>query len=91
MKEEKDIRAMVDEDIALGKAVWAASSYDSEVMGELFYHLMERYQDEIEDFVVIQQELEKISIAVETLQLWSEQMLAKGLIDVDKYNELMNK
>ena len=48
-------------------------------------------EDEIEDFVVIQQELEKISIAVETLQLWSEQMLAKGLIDVDKYNELMNK
>ena len=40
-------------------------------------------EDEIEDFVVIQQELEKISIAVETLQLWSEQMLAKGLIDVD--------
>ena len=48
-------------------------------------------EDEIEDFVVIQQELEKISNAVETLQLWSEQMLAKGLIDVDKYNELMNK
>ena len=48
-------------------------------------------EDEIEDFVVIQQELEKVSIAVETLQLWSEQMLAKGLIDVDKYNELMNK
>ena len=48
-------------------------------------------EDEIEDFVVIQQELEKISIAVETLQLWSEQMLAKGLIDVEKYNELMNK
>ncbi len=48
-------------------------------------------EDEIEDFVVIQQELEKISIAVETLQLWSEQMLAKGLIDVDKYNELMNQ
>ena len=51
MTEEKDIRAMVDEDIALGKAVWAASSYDSEVMGELFYHLMERYRDEIEDFM----------------------------------------
>ena len=48
-------------------------------------------EDEIEDFVVIQQELEKVSIAVETLQLWSEQMLAKGLIDVDKYNELTNK
>ena len=51
MTEEKDIRTMVDEDIALGKAVWAASSYDSEAMGELFYHLMERYKDEIEDFV----------------------------------------
>ena len=51
MTEEKDIRTMVDEDIAHGKAVWAASSYDSEVMGELFYHLMERYKDEIEDFM----------------------------------------
>ena len=51
MTEEKDIRVMVDEDIALAKAVWAASSYDSEVMGELFYHLMERYQNEIEDFM----------------------------------------
>ena len=51
MTEEKDICTMVDEDIALGKAVWAASSYDSEAMGELFYHLMERYKDEIEDFV----------------------------------------
>ena len=51
MTEEKDIRVMVDEDIALAKAVWAASSYDSEVMGELFYHLMERYKDEIEDFM----------------------------------------
>ena len=48
-------------------------------------------EDEIEDFIEIQKELEKISIAVETLQLWSEQMLAKGLIDVDKYNELMNQ
>ena len=32
--------------------------------------------DEIEDFIFIQEELEKISIAVETLQLWSERMLA---------------
>ena len=47
--------------------------------------------DEMEDFVMIQKELEKISIAVETLQLWSEQMLAKGLIDHDKYKELSNK
>jgi len=47
--------------------------------------------DELEDFIFIQEELEKISIAVETLQLWSEQMVAKGLIDVEKYNELKNK
>ena len=48
-------------------------------------------EDEIEDFVMIQRELEKISIAVETLQLWSEQMLAKGLIDNNKYSELVSK
>lgn len=48
-------------------------------------------EDEIEDFVTIQRELEKISIAVETLQLWSEQMLAKGLIDNNKYSELISK
>ena len=48
-------------------------------------------EDEIEDFVMIQRELEKISIAVETLQLWSEQMLAKGLIDNNKYSELISK
>ena len=40
---------------------------------------------EIDDFVDIQEELEKISIAVETLQLWSEQMLANGSINVEKY------
>lgn len=41
--------------------------------------------DEIEDFIHIQNELERISITVETLQLWSEKMLANGLIDVKKY------
>lgn len=48
-------------------------------------------EDEIEDFVFIQKELERISVAVETLQLWAEQMLAAGLIDAEKYNELMHK
>lgn len=43
-------------------------------------------RDEIEDFIYIQEELERISITVETLQLWSEQMLAKGVIDIDEYN-----
>ena len=51
MTEEKDFRTMVDEDIAHAEAVWDASSYDSEAMGELFYRLMETYQEEIEGFV----------------------------------------
>lgn len=43
-------------------------------------------KDEIEDFINIQKELEKISITVETLQLWTERMIATGKIDVEKYN-----
>ena len=41
--------------------------------------------DELEDFIYIQEELERISIAVETLQLWSERMLATGVIDAGQY------
>lgn len=41
--------------------------------------------DELEDFVFIQEELEKISIAVETLQLWCERMLDTGIIDRAQY------
>ena len=48
-------------------------------------------EDEIADFVLIQEELEKISITVETLQLWSERMLARGFIDMDVYNKYKNK
>lgn len=47
-------------------------------------------EDEIEDFVHIQKELERISITVETLQLWSERMLATGTINMDAYNKFMN-
>jgi hypothetical protein len=50
--------------------------------------------DEVEDFIEIQDELERISLAVETLQLWSEQKLASGDIDMDAYNaakERMNR
>lgn len=47
--------------------------------------------NELEEFIDIQEELEKISITVETLQLWSEQMLANGSIDVVSYNELKSK
>ena len=41
--------------------------------------------DELADFVHIQEELEKISIAVETLQLWCERMLDTGAIDKVQY------
>ena len=41
--------------------------------------------DELADFVQIQDELEKISIAVETLQLWCERMLDTGAIDPEQY------
>ena len=47
--------------------------------------------DELEDFIFIQEELERISIAVETLQLWSEKMLATGAIDEARYNAHKNK
>ena len=41
--------------------------------------------DEIDDFIHIQEELERISVTVETLQLWAEKMLANGVIDPDQY------
>lgn len=47
--------------------------------------------EEIEDFVYIQKELERISVTVETLQLWSEQMLATGAIDMEIYNDYKNR
>lgn len=42
--------------------------------------------DEIDDFIYIQGELERISVTVETLQLWSERMLANGVIDPEVYH-----
>lgn len=47
--------------------------------------------DELEDFLFIQQELERISVAVETLQLWSERMLATGAIDPELYRACREK
>ena len=47
--------------------------------------------DEIDDFIYIQEELERISITVETLQLWAEKMLANGVIDAEVYNARKNK
>ena len=47
--------------------------------------------DELDDFIFIQEELERISITVETLQLWAERMLATGAIDAEKYNARKKK
>lgn len=46
---------------------------------------------EIDDFVSIQEELEKISIAVEALQLWTEQMVANGAINMEQYEKRRNR
>lgn len=47
--------------------------------------------DEMNDFASIQTELEKISITVETLQFWFEQMVAKGEIQLQNSNEDANQ
>ena len=47
--------------------------------------------DELADFVHIQKELEKISIAVETLQLWCERMLDTGMIDKAQYEAFQKR
>lgn len=46
---------------------------------------------ELEDFIDIQQELERISVAVEALQLWAEKMLATGVIDPEQYKAYKEK
>lgn len=47
--------------------------------------------DELKDFIAIQDELERISVAVEALQLWSERMLATGAIDMEQYSAFRRK
>lgn len=46
---------------------------------------------EMDDFIRIQQKLEHISLAVESLQLWAETMLATGKIDKEEYEKRKNK
>lgn len=46
---------------------------------------------ELEDFIFIQNELERISITVETLQLWVEKMIDEKKINLEKYNLLKRK
>lgn len=47
--------------------------------------------EEIKDFIEIQKELSRISITVDTLDLWTKKMLSEGKINIDKYNEYLNK
>ena len=44
-------------------------------------------EDEIEDFNKIRAELERISIAVEALQLWSEKIITDGKLDIEKIKQ----
>lgn len=44
--------------------------------------------DELKDFIMIQDELEQISMTVESLQLWAETMIANGDIDAKKIAEI---
>lgn len=46
--------------------------------------------EELNDFIYIQKELERISTTVDALQLWTEQMIADEKIDVEKYNTIKN-
>lgn len=48
-------------------------------------------EDEIDDFIHIRNELEKISVTVETLQLWTEKMLMDGKIDAETYNARLKR
>ena len=43
---------------------------------------------EIKDFIRIQNDLERISLTIEAMQLWAEEMLADGKINIKKYNEI---
>ncbi len=47
--------------------------------------------DEIPDFVSIQNKLEKIALTVDTLQLWVQDMIAKGNINRELLNEYRKK
>ena len=44
-------------------------------------------EDEIDDFIEIQEELEKISIAVDTLKLWVNKTQAESKIDMEAYKK----
>ena len=48
-------------------------------------------EDELTDFVYIQEQLEKIQLTVESLKLWINRTIASGGIDKDKLEEVRKK
>lgn len=47
--------------------------------------------DEIRDFIKIQKELERITMAADSMQLWAEKMLSAGAINMDIYNRVLKE
>lgn len=51
--------------------------------------------DELRDFILIKDELEKISLTIDSLKLWTEQMKSNGSINAEEYakveKELLKK
>lgn len=47
--------------------------------------------DELKDFISIQKDLEKVSLAVSALELWTEKMMASGLINMEEYRKLIEE
>ena len=48
-------------------------------------------EDELADFAIIQNELEKITSTVNSLQLWVDTMIGKGFIDKEKLDAIRKK
>lgn len=48
-------------------------------------------EDEMRDFIGIQKELERVSLAVSAMEVWTEKMMSSGIIDMEKYKELLEQ
>ena len=47
--------------------------------------------NEIRDFIKVQKELERITTAADSMQLWTEKMLSAGAINMEVYNRIMKE
>ena len=48
-------------------------------------------EDELIEFINIEKELLRVSMAISKMEIWIEQMLTSGLIDRDKYEALKDR